>query len=58
MNYTLMHKNICVADIEIDEDTGVISRIGAIYNKDHRPIGVVHTMQHKEIIGDYYDNNR
>ncbi len=50
MNYTLMHKNICAADIEIDEDTGVISRFGDIYNKEHLPIGVVHTMQHKEII--------
>ena len=50
MNYTLMHKNICAADIEIDEDTGVISRIGDFYNKEHLPIGVVHTMQHKEII--------
>ena len=24
MNCTLMHKNICAADIDIDEDTGVV----------------------------------
>ncbi|WP_294483521.1 HipA domain-containing protein [uncultured Ruminococcus sp.] len=40
MNYTLMHKNIRVADIEIDEDTGVIIRIGDIYDKEHLPAGV------------------
>lgn len=40
MNYTLMHKNIRVADIEIDEDTGVIIRIGDIYAKEHLPAGV------------------
>lgn len=50
MNYTLMHKNISVADIEIDEDTGVISRIGDIHAKEHLPIGTVHTMQHREIV--------
>ncbi len=50
MNYTLMHKNISVADIEIDEDTGVISRIGDIYAKEHLPIGTLHTMQHREIV--------
>ena len=50
MNYTLMHKKISVADIEIDEDTGVISRIGDIYAKEHLPIGTVHTMQHREIV--------
>ncbi|MCR5021772.1 MAG: HipA domain-containing protein [Ruminococcus sp.] len=35
-----MHKNIPVADIEIDEDTGVIIRIGDIYAKEHLPAGV------------------
>ena len=50
MKYTLMHKNICAADIEIDEDTGVISLIGDIYAKEHLPVGTVHIMQHREII--------
>ena len=40
MNYTLIHKNIRVADIEIDEDTGVIIGIGDIYAKEHLPAGV------------------
>ena len=50
MNYTLMHKNIRVADIEIDEDTGVIIRIGDIYYKEHLPLGVVHPLRHKETV--------
>jgi hypothetical protein len=45
-----MHKNIRVADIEIDEDTGVIIGIGDIYAKEHLPLGVVHPLRHKEII--------
>ena len=50
MNYTLMHKNISVADIEIDEDTGVIIRIGDIFAKEHLPLGVVHPLHHKETV--------
>ncbi len=50
MDYTLMHKNICAADIGIDEDTGVISRIGDVYAKEHLPLGTVHIMQHREIV--------
>ena len=50
MNYTLMHKSISVADIEIDEDTGVIIRIGDIFAKEHLPLGVVHPLHHKETV--------
>ena len=50
MNYTLMHKNISVADIEIDEDTGVIIHIGDIFAKEHLPLGVVHPLHHKETV--------
>ncbi len=50
MDYTLMHKNICVADIGVDEDIGVISRIGDVYAKEHLPLGTVHIMQHIEIV--------
>ena len=50
MNYTLMHKNISVADIEIDEDTDVIIRIGDIFAKEHLPLGVVHPLHHKETV--------
>ena len=41
MNYTLMHKNVTVIDIEIDDITGVVVRIGAIYAAQHLPIGVM-----------------
>ena len=39
MNYTLMHKNIKVADLLLDEETGSIVEIGEIYNFAHLPIG-------------------
>ena len=39
MNYTLMHKNIKVADLSLDEETGSIVKIGEIYNFAHLPIG-------------------
>ena len=39
MNYTLMHKNITVADLSLDEETGLIVKIGEIYNFAHLPIG-------------------
>ena len=38
MNYTLMHKNIKVADLSLDEETGSIVEIGEIYNFAHLPI--------------------
>ena len=40
MNYTLMHNNIAVADIEIDDVTGVIARVGTVYAAQHFPVGV------------------
>ena len=39
MNYTLMHKNIKVAYLSLDEETGSIVKIGEIYNFAHLPIG-------------------
>lgn len=39
MNYTLMHKNIKVIDLLLDEDTGTIAQIGEVYNSVHLPIG-------------------
>lgn len=35
MKYTLMHKNIAVADVEIDEAIGGISVIDNISAKEH-----------------------
>jgi hypothetical protein len=40
MNYTLMHKNIEVADIEINESAVAIIEIGTVYSLAHIPPGV------------------
>ena len=40
MNHTLMHKNIVVAEMEIDDATGVIARVGGVYAAEHFPVGV------------------
>ncbi len=40
MKYTLMHKNIRVAELDFDEATGSIQKIDKIYNEAHLPIGV------------------
>ena len=40
MNYTLMHRNIAVADIEIDEETGTISKIADVMRPEHLPVGI------------------
>lgn len=40
MNYTLMHKTIAVAEIELDDVSGYIQRIGAVYAPEHLPVGV------------------
>jgi hypothetical protein len=39
MNYTLTHKNAPVAELEIDEEVGAISRIGEIPDPAHLPVG-------------------
>ena len=38
--YILMHKNISVADIELDEASSAISAIGHIYEAPHVPVGI------------------
>ena len=40
MNYTLMHKDIPVADLTLDETTGSIQRIDALFRGGHLPLGV------------------
>ena len=40
MNYTLMHKDIPVADLTLDETTGSIQRIDALFRGGHLPVGV------------------
>ena len=38
--YILMHKNIPVVALEIDEASGVISAIGEVYAEKHIPLGI------------------
>lgn len=40
MKYTLMHKNIRVAELDLDEATGSIQKIDKICNEAHLPVGV------------------
>ena len=40
MECMLMHKRIPVAEVEIDSDSGMIQKIGTIYNAVHLPVGV------------------
>ncbi|MBQ3139734.1 MAG: hypothetical protein IJB68_09550 [Ruminococcus sp.] len=47
MEYTLMHKNLPVAQIEIDEETGSISKIIEIFHEEHLPVGTVYTIHHE-----------
>ena len=37
---TLMHKRVQVAELELDDATGLIQRIGTVYAPDHLPIGI------------------
>ena len=48
LRYTLMHKNIAVADIDIDETLGGISQIRGIISKEHLPVGVVRMQRQNE----------
>ncbi|MFC5702809.1 HipA domain-containing protein [Cohnella faecalis] len=38
--YVLKHKHIQVAELELDEATGVIAAIGLVYDERHVPVGV------------------
>ena len=40
MKCTLMHKRIAIAEIEIDDATGFIKKIGTVYAPAHLPVGV------------------
>ena len=50
LRYTLMHKNISVADIDIDETLGGISKIRSVISKEHLPVGVVCMQRQNETI--------
>jgi hypothetical protein len=40
MNYTLMHKKLPVLELEIDEETSTILKIGEVFHPAHVPVGV------------------
>lgn len=41
MEYTLMHKDIPVLDIDLDEATSSIQKLGSIYHLEHLPLGTI-----------------
>jgi hypothetical protein len=41
MKYTLMHKRIAVADLDISDISSSISRVQAVYRPEHLPVGVI-----------------
>ena len=53
MKYSLMHKNIVVADIEIDEAICMITQVNSVYAKEHMPFGVVRNEYGRETIDRY-----
>ena len=40
VNYTLMHKDIPVADLTLDEATGSIQRVDELLHGEHLPVGI------------------
>lgn len=40
MGYVLMHRDIPVVEIVLDEATGAIQKIGAVHRADHLPVGI------------------
>lgn len=39
MKYTLMHKNVPVLDIDLDEATSSVQKLGTVYHPEHLPLG-------------------
>ncbi len=39
MVYTLMHKRLAIADLELDEATGFIQKVNIVYSPEHLPVG-------------------
>ena len=39
-DYTLMHKDVPVAELTLDSDTGVIASVGQVLNAEHVPVGI------------------
>ena len=53
MRYSLMHKNIVVADIEVDEVIGGITNIYDVFAPNHLPIGVYSKQNGKDVVDRY-----
>ena len=56
MKYTLMHKNVAVADIEIDEALGGVTKIRNITAKEHLPVGTIRIQRDDEVVDRYAFN--
>lgn len=56
LKYTLMHKNIAVADIEIDEALGGVTKIRNITAKEHLPVGTIRIQRDDEVVDRYAFN--
>lgn len=56
MKYTLMHKNVAVADIEIDETLGGVTKIRNITAKEHLPVGTIRIQRDDEVVDRYAFN--
>lgn len=56
MKYSLMHKNVAVADIEIDETLGGVTKIRNITAKEHLPVGTIRIQRDDEVVDRYAFN--
>ena len=56
LKYTLMHKNVAVADIEIDEALGGVTKIRNITAKEHLPVGIIRIQRDDEVADRYAFN--
>lgn len=56
MQYVLMHKRTAVCDIELDDASGFIRKIGAIHAPEHLPVGVPirDGMADRKALGDWW----
>ncbi len=55
MNCDLMHKNIIVAKLDIDDDTGFINKVYEVVEPDHFPIGAyIKGMVEKNVLNDWW----
>lgn len=58
MKYVFIHKRIPVADIEIDEATGSIQKIGKVYAPEHLPLGITFKggMVDRKALNDWWED--